>query len=79
VYIFVFTVNTGNMEAKVSRNDSLAKFLNTRRQREKQYDRSIIPHRTEEEKQELRDKIGTQLNRYVMIVKKRSLVVRLDI
>ena len=66
-----YFLTLGSMEAKVSRNDSLAKFLNTRRQREKQYDRSIIPQRTEEEKQELRDKIGTQLNRSVLALCKK--------
>jgi hypothetical protein len=49
--------------AKVVRNDSLAKFLSTGRQRREQQDRNILPQRTEAERQEFRQTIGTQLNR----------------
>jgi len=58
-----YTDQQRNLEAKVVRNDSLAKFLNSRRQRNEMYDRSIIPQRSEAEKQEIRDKIGSQLSR----------------
>jgi len=54
---------SGGLGAKVVRNDSLAKFLSTGRQRREQEDRSILPQRTEAERKEFRQAIGTQLNR----------------
>ena len=58
----------GAMGAKVVRNDSLAKFLSTRSQRNAEMDRNLIPQRTEEEKQDFREKINTQLNRWGEVV-----------
>ena len=54
---------SGGLGAKVVRNDSLAKFLSQGRQRREQEDRSILPQRTEAERREFRQAIGTQLNR----------------
>jgi len=70
VYLFSllntrYCCTAGGLGAKVVRNDSLAKFLSTGRQRREQQDRSILPQRTEAERKEFRQAIGTQLNRYV--------------
>jgi len=54
---------SGGLGAKVVRNDSLAKFLSQGRQRREQEDRNILPQRTEAERKEFRQAIGTQLNR----------------
>ena len=64
----IFVVFKGGLGAKVARNDSLAKFLNTSRQRREQTDRSLLSQRTEAEKQEFKQTITTQLNRYVLIL-----------
>jgi len=58
-----YVCSSGGLGAKVVRNDSLAKFLSTGRQRREQEDRSILPQRTEAERKEYRHAIGTQLNR----------------
>lgn len=63
VYLILVFCTVGGLAAKVVRNDSLAKFLSTGRQRREQQDRSILPQRTEAERKEFRQAIGTQLNR----------------
>ena len=69
MWVYLFSLDSllccasGGLGAKVVRNDSLAKFLSTGRQRREQQDRSILPQRTEAERKEFRQAIGVQLNR----------------
>jgi phosphatase and actin regulator len=61
-----YTDQQRSLLAKVSRNDSLAKLLNSRPHggRGSVSDHhDVIPHRTEEQKNEIRQKIGSHLNR----------------
>ena len=64
---------------KVARNDSLAKFLNTKSHRSTlPNDCSVIPQRSDAEKYEMRQQIGTQLNRWDDVVFKISLYTTMD-
>lgn len=55
----------GSLQAKITRNDSLARLLNSRPQKLSAGDQSVIPHRSEAEKAEIRRKIGNHLNKFV--------------
>ena len=52
-----------SLAAKVRRQDSLALFLSNRPCQRELIDRNIIPSRTEQDKQDIREKIGLQLSR----------------
>ncbi|XP_052826483.1 phosphatase and actin regulator 4 isoform X8 [Octopus bimaculoides] len=52
-----------SLGAKVARHDSLARFLNNRPSRRELVEKNIIPIKTEKEKQEDREAIGTKLTR----------------
>lgn len=52
-----------SLGAKVARHDSLARFLNNRPSRRELVEKNIIPTKTEKEKQEDREAIGTKLTR----------------
>ncbi|BFZ16520.1 hypothetical protein BsWGS_19559 [Bradybaena similaris] len=52
-----------SLAAKVARNDSLARFLESRPSKNELVAKNIIPAQTETEKRELREAIGSQLTR----------------
>lgn len=52
-----------SLGAKVARHDSLARFLNNRPSRRELVEKNIIPTKSEKEKQEDREAIGTKLTR----------------
>ncbi|BFY99667.1 hypothetical protein BsWGS_02707 [Bradybaena similaris] len=52
-----------SLAAKVARNDSLARFLESRPSKNELVAKNIIPAQTETEKKELREAIGTKLTR----------------
>ncbi|XP_036362257.1 phosphatase and actin regulator 1 isoform X4 [Octopus sinensis] len=61
---FACTESRNNsLGAKVARHDSLARFLNNRPSRRELVEKNIIPIKTEKEKQEDREAIGTKLTR----------------
>jgi hypothetical protein len=58
--------NAGSLAAKVSRNDSLAQFLNQRPSQRELEEKNILPSKSEDQRVEDRQKIGAQLTRFVV-------------
>ena len=65
----VYCINfLDSLAAKVSRNDSLAQFLNQRPTQKDLVDKNILRNKTDEQRNEDRQKIGEQLNRQDALV-----------
>ena len=62
LHIF-FIVHEGDLQAKIQRRDSLARFLNQRPHRIELVQRNIIPLKSDEDRMEDRNMIGSKLNR----------------
>lgn len=64
IYYYNFCLVSDSLAAKVARQDSLAKLLSNRPNRQNLIERNIIHYKTEEERLADRKIIGNKLNRY---------------